>query len=65
MKEVFACGTAAVVTPVGIMHYQGHDHQVGDGKEGPLTLKLRETLCGIHDGNSELHREWIHIVPGK
>ncbi len=63
LKEVFACGTAAVVTPVGIMHYQGHDHQIADGGEGPLTLKLRETLTGIHAGNSELHREWIHKVP--
>ena len=65
LKEVFACGTAAVVTPVGVMHYQGEDHQIGDGGEGPLTQKLRETICGIHDGNSELHTEWVHKVPGK
>lgn len=63
LKEVFACGTAAVVTPVGIMHYQGHDHQVGDGAEGPLTRKLRETLCAIHDHGSEAHPDWTHVVP--
>ncbi len=63
LKEVFACGTAAVVTPVGIMHYQGHDHQIADGGEGPLTLKLRELLCAIHAGESGLHPEWIHVVP--
>jgi len=63
LKEVFACGTAAVVTPVGIMHFKGMDHQVADGKEGPLTEKLRHTLTGIHAGNSELRREWIHVVP--
>lgn len=62
LKEVFACGTAAVVTPVGIMHYQGSDHRIAGGQEGPLTLKLRETLTGIHAGNSALHREWIHKV---
>jgi branched-chain amino acid aminotransferase len=65
LKEVFACGTAAVVTPVGKIHFKGHDHQVGDGQEGTLTEKLRHTLTGIHAGNSELHREWIHIVPEK
>jgi len=63
LKEVFACGTAAVVTPVGVIHYGGGDHRVADGKEGPVTRQLRETLCEIHDGNSEHHPEWIHVVP--
>ena len=63
LKEVFACGTAAVVTPVGVIHFQGHDHQIGDGAEGPLTTKLRHTLTGIHTGGSELHPEWLHVVP--
>lgn len=65
LKEVLACGTAAVVTPVGIIHFKGSDHQIGDGNEGELTEKLRKTLTGIHTGNSELHREWIHVVPSK
>ena len=63
LKEVFACGTAAVVTPVGVIHFQGHDHQIGDGGEGPLTLKLRQTLTGIHAGGSTHHPEWLHVVP--
>ena len=63
LKEVFACGTAAVVTPVGVVHYQGQDHTIGDGGEGPLTRKMRETLCAIHAGTSERHPEWIHRVP--
>ena len=63
LKEVFACGTAAVVTPVGTIHYQGADHTIGDGGEGPLTEKLRTTVCGIHDGNSEHHPEWVFKVP--
>jgi branched-chain amino acid aminotransferase len=63
LKEAFACGTAAVVTPIGEMHFGGKGHQVADGQEGPITQKLRETLCGIHDGNSEYHPEWVHLVP--
>jgi len=63
LREVFACGTAAVVTPVGVMHYKGVDHGIGDGAEGPLTLKLRQTLTGIHTGGSERHPEWVQVVP--
>jgi len=63
LKEVLACGTAAVVTPVGTIHYKGADHKIGDGTEGPLTLQLREMLTGIHAGNSKLHPEWLHVVP--
>ncbi len=63
LKEVFACGTAAVVTPVGTLHYQGADHVIGDGGEGPVTRKLRESLCGIHTGVSELHPEWVFKIP--
>ena len=63
LKEAFACGTAAVVTPIGIINFDGADHQVANGEEQPITKRLRETLCELHTGNSELHREWIHEVP--
>ena len=63
LLEAFACGTAAVVTPIGIMHFQGKDHTVGDGGEGPVTKRLRETICGIHTGNASEHPEWIVKVP--
>ena len=63
LKEAFACGTAAVVTPIGVMHYGGADHKVGDGQEGPVTKRLREALCEIHTGTSKLHPEWVHRVP--
>jgi len=63
LLEAFACGTAAVVTPIGVMHYQGKDYQVGGGQEGPVTTRLRETICGIHTGRSEHHPEWIEEVP--
>ena len=63
LKEVLACGTAAVVTPVGKLHFQGEDHVIADGGEGPITKQMRETLCSIHTGTSERHPEWIHKVP--
>lgn len=63
LKEVFACGTAAVVTPVGVIHFKGEDHTIGEGREGPLTRQLREILTGIHARGSKTHPEWIHVVP--
>lgn len=64
LLEAFSCGTAAVVTPIGVMHYQGRDFTIGDGGEGPSTRKLRETLCGIHEGSNGQHPEWIVKVEG-
>jgi len=63
LKEVFACGTAAVVTPVGVMHYKGADHSINGGGEGALTARLREALTGIHAGDTSQHPDWLHIVP--
>ncbi len=63
LLEAFACGTAAVVTPIKSLYFQGAEHVIGDGGEGPVTLKLREALCGIHTGTSELHPEWIERIP--
>ena len=63
LREAFACGTAAVVTPIGLMHYQGKDYQIGHGQEGEVTRRLRTTICEIHTGTSEVHPEWIEEVP--
>jgi len=48
---------------VGTIHFQGADHTIGDGNEGPLTNKLRVALTGIHSGGSERHPEWVFKVP--
>ena len=63
LQEVFSCGTAAVVTPVGKIHAGSRDVTIGNGAEGPLTRELREALSAIHAGESEEHAEWRHPVP--
>ncbi len=63
LLEAFACGTAAVVTPIKSLYFQGADHVVGDGTEGSVTTMLREALTGIHTGTSDLHPEWIEMIP--
>ncbi|MDR2453229.1 MAG: branched-chain amino acid aminotransferase [Bifidobacteriaceae bacterium] len=58
VAEVFACGTAAVVTPVGRLAGEGFDQVVGDGAPGPLTMSLHEELTGIQYGRRQDRHGW-------
>ena len=50
LKEVFASGTAAVISPIGSLFYQGEEYQVADGNVGPVAQKLYDTLYGMQTG---------------
>ena len=60
ITEVFACGTAAVVTPIGLL--RGADFEIGsaDAVPGELTMSLREELTGIQYGHVEDRHGWLH-----
>jgi branched-chain amino acid aminotransferase len=62
ITEVFACGTAAVITPVGKVKSAGGDWVIGDGDGGPVTMKLREALLGIQYGTAPDPYGWIHKI---
>jgi branched-chain amino acid aminotransferase len=62
LTEVFACGTAAVITPVGRVKGTSADWVIGDGAPGPVTLKLREELMGIQYGNRPDPHGWVHKI---
>jgi branched-chain amino acid aminotransferase len=62
LTEVFACGTAAVITPVGAVKGEHSDWVVGDGTPGPVTLRLREELMGIQYGHLADPFGWIHKI---
>jgi branched-chain amino acid aminotransferase len=62
VTETFACGTAAVITPVGEVKARTGDFVVGDGTPGPLTMKLRESLLDIQHGRVADTRGWLHQV---
>ena len=56
--EAALTGTAAVLTPVGELVYQGTTIKVGDGQMGPWSERLREQLCAIQSGAAEDPHGW-------
>lgn len=60
LTEVFACGTAAVITPVGAVRSTAHSWTVGNGTPGPITMQLREQLVGIQTGEHPDTHGWMH-----
>jgi branched-chain amino acid aminotransferase len=62
LTEVFACGTAAVITPVGAVKGRTGGWQIGDGRPGPLTMRLREELLGIQFGRLPDPHGWVHKI---
>ena len=60
--EVFACGTAAVVTPVGQLRWQGGEAGAADGDAGALTMQIRQALVDIQYGRADDTFGWMHQV---
>lgn len=62
-KEAGACGTAAVITPIGGIEYKGELHVFYSETEvGPITKELYRILCGIQFGDVEAPEGWIYKV---
>ncbi|RIA46952.1 branched-chain amino acid aminotransferase [Hephaestia caeni] len=59
LREAFACGTAAVVTPIGRMLSRQGDFTIGGGGPGQTTQRLRQTLVGIQTGVAEDRHGWL------
>ncbi|HET6214009.1 MAG TPA: branched-chain amino acid aminotransferase [Micromonosporaceae bacterium] len=62
LREVFACGTAAVLTPIGEVRWPGGEFPIGDGGTGPITAGLRRSLMDIQRGRVEDRFGWVHRV---
>ena len=62
-KEAGACGTAAVITPIGGIEYKEKLHVFYSETEvGPITKELYRILCGIQFGDIEGPEGWIYKV---
>jgi branched-chain amino acid aminotransferase len=60
LTEVFACGTAAVITPVGAVKSGGGSWTVGDGGAGEVSMRLRQALVDIQRGVAPDPRGWLY-----
>lgn len=59
ITEVFACGTAAAITPVGQVKSAMGEWTNGNGQPGEVTMKLREALLGIQSGKIADTHGWM------
>ena len=59
LDEAFGTGTAAVVSPVGELYFNGEKIQISGGKIGKLTQKMYDTLTGIQYGVLPDTMNWI------
>ncbi|GGG05070.1 branched-chain-amino-acid aminotransferase [Rhodococcoides trifolii] len=62
ITEVFACGTAAVITPVGRVKSAEGEFTIGGGEPGELTMALRDTLTGIQRGTFADTHGWMSTL---
>ncbi|KAA8969312.1 branched-chain amino acid aminotransferase [Mycobacterium sp.] len=60
ITEVFACGTAAVITPVAHVKYGESEFTIADGQPGEVTMALRDTLTGIQRGTFADTHGWMY-----
>jgi branched-chain amino acid aminotransferase len=62
-KEAGACGTAAVISPIGAISHKGKKHVFYSETEvGEVTKKLYTTLIGIQNGDVEAPKGWMEKI---
>ncbi|GAA2418279.1 branched-chain amino acid aminotransferase [Actinomadura vinacea] len=62
ITEVFGCGTAAVISPVGQVKGPDREWSIGDGEPGEISMRLREELIGIQYGARPDPYGWVHKI---
>jgi len=63
LSEAFGSGTAAVISPVGALSYQGREVLVNRSRVGELSRRLYEEITGIQYGQVEDRHRWVQRVP--
>jgi branched-chain amino acid aminotransferase len=62
ITEIFACGTAAVVSPVGQAKSAMGTWVTGDGQPGKITMEIRNHLLAIQHGTTADKHDWMKRV---
>ncbi len=62
LEEAWGCGTAAVISPIGTLHFDGTDYPVQGGGIGPVSQMLYDTITGIQYGRVADAHHWTTVV---
>lgn len=62
LEEVFGAGTAAVISPVGLIHHNGNSITLDQDKIGPFAKKMYDHITGIQYGIIDDNHGWAHPV---
>jgi branched-chain amino acid aminotransferase len=62
LEEIFGSGTAAVISPVGLIHHKGKTIELDREKIGPFAQKMYDTITGIQYGKLDDPFGWVHQV---
>ncbi len=62
LAEAFACGTAAVVTPIGSVAGVDGSFSIGAGGPGQITQRLKAQLVDIQRGVAPDAHDWVHRI---
>lgn len=63
LQEVFGTGTAAIIAPVGLLHYKGDTIEINNMEIGPIAQDMYDTIVGIQRGEIEDTHGWIDYIP--
>lgn len=62
LKEMFGTGTAAVISPVGLLANDKYNISINNGKVGPITTRLHEEISGIQQGTKPDLHNWVKVI---
>jgi branched-chain amino acid aminotransferase len=62
LREMFGCGTAAVITPVGELGWKGEPMLINGGQPGEIARRLFDTITGIQYGRAPDPHSWMTPV---
>lgn len=65
LEEAFGTGTAAVISPIGVLNWNGKEYVINDRKTGGLSKKIYDTITGIQYGKIADPFNWIEPVTNK
>ena len=58
LEEAWGCGTAAVISPIGLIEVNGKKYEINNGKIGPVSQMLYDKITGIQTGKVQDEFGW-------